>query len=352
MKWVRKKKKEEEIMKLSRFQAILSLVLAAVLSAPAWATNTDTKAAIPGTLNYVEGQASIGDQTLQSSAIGSAQLQADQTLSTGNGKAELLLTPGVFLRLGTNSAVRMISPSITTTELAVNQGSAMLEVAQIYPQNDIRISEDGATTRIEKTGLYAFDAAQGQIRVFDGKASVQYEDRNVTVKGGHEVSLNTTGKLKAQGFDKKQYEDSDLYRFSSLRSSYLAEANVSTARVYVANGWYGPGWVGAGWYWNPWFSAFTFVPANGFLYSPFGWGFYSPLVVYRAPFFVGGFHHFGPGYRGPIVAGRTAFAGHGVPVARQGFRAPVRRVAPPAASHGFGGGGFRGGIHGGFNGRR
>jgi hypothetical protein len=51
--------------------------------------------------------------------------------------------------------------------------------------------------------------------------------------------------------------------------------------VYVANGWYGPGWFGPGWYWDLWFGAFTFLPADGFLYNPFGWGFYSPLVVYR-----------------------------------------------------------------------
>ena len=339
-------------MRLSRFQAILSLILAAVLSAPAWA-NTDAKAAVPGTINYVEGQVSIDDQTLGTDAIGSAQLQADQTLTTSNGKAEVLLTPGVFLRLGNNSSVRMISPNLATTELAVNQGSAMLEVTQLYPQNDIRISEDGATAYIQKTGLYAFDATQGQIRVFDGKAKVQDGDRDTTVKGGHEVTLNAE-KLKSQGFDKKQYEDSDLYRFSSLRSSYLAEANESSARVYVANGWYGPGWVGAGWYWNPWFSTFTFIPADGLLYSPFGWGFYSPLVVYRAPIIYGGFHHFGPGYRAPVFVGhrgfpRNGFVNHGFvnhgavnrgPIRRPTFHPPAGRVAPS--------GGFYGGsVHGG-----
>ncbi len=195
--------------------------------------------------------------------------------------------------------------------------------------------------------MYAFDASQGQIRVFDGKAEVQYEDRNVTVKGGHQLALNTNGKLKAQDFDKKQYEDSDLYRFSSLRSSYLAEANAQSARVYLANGWYGPGWVGAGWYWNPWFSAYTFIPADGFLFSPFGWGFYSPLVAYRAPVFIGGFHHFGPGFR-PTMVGRSGFADHRAFMGHRGAGRPVRSVAP---SHGFVRSAPRGGFHGGFAGR-
>ena len=340
-------------MRLSRFQALASLLLAAVLSAPALATNTDTKAATPGTLNYVEGRASIGGQTLQSNDIGSAQLQAGQTLSTTNGKAEVLLTPGVFLRVGSNSSVQMISPNLADTEIAVDQGSAMLEVSQIYPQNDIRINEDGATARIQKTGLYAFDAAQGYIRVFDGKAEVLDSDRHVTVKGGHEVSLSEaeqTGKLKARGFDKQQYENTDLYRFSSLRSSYLAEANESSARVYVSNGWYGPGWVGAGWYWNPWFSTYTFVPADGVLYSPFGWGFYSPLFAYRSHVIVGGFRHFGVGYRPPVFMGHRGTFGH--VTGRPAFRARrstsafhgAYRARPEDGFHGSAG--FRGGFHG------
>ena len=53
---------------------------------------------MPGTLNYVEGQASIGDQTLNSQAVGSAELQNGQVLETGDGKAEILLTPGVRRR--------------------------------------------------------------------------------------------------------------------------------------------------------------------------------------------------------------------------------------------------------------
>jgi hypothetical protein len=31
----------------------------------------------------------------------------------------------------------------------------------------------------------------------------------------------------------------------------------------------------------------TLVPGDGILYSPFGWGFYSPILVYRSPFYYG-----------------------------------------------------------------
>jgi len=321
-------------MKLARWKAALGMVcLIAALSCPAWPANSDRRSAIPGTLNYVEGQASIGDQTLDSKAIGSAELQAGQVLATQNGKAEVLLTPGVFLRLGSNSSVKMISPGLTNTQLALNQGEAMLEVDEIHSQNDIRIGQPGAETHVLKTGLYNVDASNHEMRVFDGKADVLAGDHKVTVKGGHDLALNTGGKLKAQGFDKKALAESDdLYRWSSLRSEYLSEANVDTARVYIADGGYGPGWFGPGWYWNPWFGGFTFLPADGFFYSPFGWGFFSPLVVERVPIVVGRVPHHFDGAR-PAPALGDGFHNHAVRSFRgsshmSGFRAsPLAR--PP-----------------------
>ena len=120
-------------------------------------------------------------------------------LSTGNGKAEILLTPGVYLRLGSNSSVKMVSSNLTNMQVGfLNQGEAMLEVDEIYKQNNIHVSQPGADTRVMKTGLYDFDAQDQQVRVFDGKAVVSAEDHNTTVNGGHEVALNTDGKIKTR----------------------------------------------------------------------------------------------------------------------------------------------------------
>jgi hypothetical protein len=52
----------------------------------------------PGSINYVEGQASIGGETLNPKSIGSIELEKGQSLTTQAGKVEILLTPGVFLR--------------------------------------------------------------------------------------------------------------------------------------------------------------------------------------------------------------------------------------------------------------
>ncbi|MHB8502281.1 MAG: FecR domain-containing protein, partial [Candidatus Acidiferrales bacterium] len=295
-------------MRLPWMKAFASMLFAATLSAPAWATTTNASTAVPGTLNYLEGQVSIGGQTVDAKSIGKAQLQAGQLLATGTGKAEVLLTPGVFLRVGNNTTVKMISPSITNTVVDLEKGHAMIEVEEIHPENDIHVTEDGATTRILKTGLYDFNSNQERLLVFDGKADVVDGDKHVGAKGGREVDFAANGPLKAHKFNKKADEGGDLYRWSSLRSSYVAEANVDAAGMYAQNGagpW-GMGWWGADWYWDPWFDGYTFIPGDGIFYSPFGWGFYSPWWVYDAPFFgygyggYGGYghyyHHFSTNY--------------------------------------------------------
>jgi len=333
---------------LSRITSIASLFLAVILSAPgfassAFATTSDAHSALPGTLNYVEGQANIGSDTLSANSVGSATLENGQSLDTGNGKAEVLLTPGVFLRLDGNSAVQMISSSITNTEVRLDQGRAMVEVDELHDQNHLRVSENGVETQLVKKGVYEFDADRQEVAVFAGKADVQDGDRTVSVKGGHLLYLGGKGELKSHGFNKDDYKKSDLYQWSSLRSSYLAEANVDAARVYVANGYYGPGWIGPGWYWASGFGGYTFIPGNGILYSPFGWGFYSPLVVYRAPIFYGYRGFYGhpvivrgvrPGFeRGPVVRNAPAF--RSAPVNRGGF----------ARGGNFAHSGFGGGVH-------
>ena len=183
-----------------RWKWFVSFFLAAILCAPAWATATSANSALPGTLNYVEGNASIGTQALDSKSIGSTELKPGQSLVTEQGKAEVLLTPGVFLRIGDHSSVKMISPSLTDTEISIDKGRAMVEVAEIHPENDILVTENGTTTRLLKTGLYDFDQDREQLRVFDGKAAVEDSAHHATVKGGREVILAEDSPLKVQKF--------------------------------------------------------------------------------------------------------------------------------------------------------
>ena len=56
-----------------------------------------------------------------------------------------------------------------------------------------------------------------------------------------------------------------------------------------------------GWYYNPYFDMFTFVPMAGTLWSPFGYGFFSPLSIYN--YYTPGMYWYGGG--GPVGAAVT-----------------------------------------------
>jgi hypothetical protein len=327
-------------MRQSRVKRLSSFLLAALLCGPARAAAPPQ----PGTINYIEGQVSVDGRALADKAAGSVQLTAGQSLDTQDGRAEILLTPGIFFRAGHYTEAQMISPDLANTILMMQKGRALVEVADIRPESNVRINGNNASAQLLKPGLYDFDADRHVVRVFVGQAAIQGNGQRITLKSGRQISLNTVGKLKAQKFDKKAYQQDDFYRWASLRSSYLTEANVDAAGRYAGGGGWSPDvWAGAGWYWDPFFDAYTFIPGDGIFYSPFGWGFYSPWFVYGAPYFgyFGGYHQrFGSGYRPRYSpgAGARGFAG-GAGVGSFGH----------GGFHGFGGGGgFRGGgFHGG-----
>ncbi len=296
----------------------------------------------PGTVNYTEGNVTIDGQSIGSKALGQTEMAPGQTIETAqNGKAEVLLTPGVFVRLNGDSAMRMVSPSLTNTDVKLVRGEALVEVDQIAKENHLAVTDRGAQVQLEKKGLYEFNANQPVVAVYDGKAVAVMNDRSVDVGKGKELML--TAASKPQKFDRDQGDD--LYAWSNLRSQYMAEANLASAQLVVNN--YGSGWWGGpGWFWNPWYSTWAFMPGgDAFLYSPFGYGFYSPVYVYNYRPFA---YRYGARV-GAVPGGRFVPGGQvvspGAAIARPApsFRggAPMMHTAPAV-----GGGGMR------FGGRR
>jgi hypothetical protein len=313
---------------------VLSILLATA-GLGAAQTNTPAQAPampLPGAVNYVEGQASLNGQSLTRQSVGSAVLEPNQVLETGQGYAEVLLTPGTFLRVGHDSEVRMLSAGLANTKVGVVHGSAMIEAAQLVKGTELSVSMDGVTARIEQKGLYDFDANRRSVEVLDGKAKVGNDSRETTLKKGNEVLLGSAKPLKKRDFDLNTAETQPLYVWSKVRSEDEAAANVNMAsNVAAYGGWYGPGW-----YWDPYWDSYAFMPAFGMLYSPFGWGFYSPGFAYAAPYF--GYGYFGHGH---FAHGTYARAFHG-----GGFHAGMSGVHAAGGFHGGMGGFHGGGGHG------
>jgi hypothetical protein len=63
------------------------------------------------------GEAWIDTQPLNEKSAGSVALKASQSLRTENGAAEVILASEVFMRMGKDSFVKMISLSLTNLAL-------------------------------------------------------------------------------------------------------------------------------------------------------------------------------------------------------------------------------------------
>jgi hypothetical protein len=314
--------KRQWLLKGLALGGLLGVASLTLSAQPALPGSSSATSALPGTVNYLEGQVSINGTAIATGEIGKAHVAPDQTLATGSGKAEVLLAPGTFLRVGDNSEIRMDSLGIVNPRVELVSGEAMVEVDQKAKDSQIDILQGQDDSSILKPGLYNFDSRRGKIEVLDGKLQVTENGREKTLGKGKEALLNDAS-LKTVSFDPKA--EDDLYRWSSVRSDYLAEANASTARsIYMG---YDP-YAGPGWYWNPWFTAWSWLPGDGFFYSPFGYPFFSPAYVVYAPY----------GY------GRFGYAGHGGLPARAGFAARGGvALAPRAGGLAGGGAHFAGG---------
>lgn len=290
----------------------IALLGIGVLCTPAFGANP----ARPGTVNYIEGAAYLNQRQLNPKDVGSAAVDEGQVLMTGQGKAEILLTPGVYVRLDDQSALKMLSPDLTLTQVELLRGHAAVEVDEIHPQNDIRMIDGGVPTQLVKCGYYEFTAGHPAAMVFTGRAEVEEGDGKYTaLKGHHELALAEGSPQKPQKFNAGEAEG-PLYDWSSLRSQYLAEANNQIAGEYAGVAGFYPGW-----YWDPYMWGYTYIGMDPF-WSPFGFGFYPPWYG----FYGGGFYGRG-------------FYGHGHVVSNGGF-------------HGRGGFSGGGGFHGGGGGGR
>lgn len=304
----------------------------------------------PGTINYVEGQVSLDGQSLSPQSVGTAKLGPGHTLNAGEGYVEVLLTPGAFLRLGNNSEAQIISGGLASAQIQLVRGSAILEVDQLIMGTNLAVVMNGATTQVQKNGLYKFDAVQQTVMVLDGKATVRAGGGTTTLGKHDQVLLASKHPLKKRGFQVKAVEAEPLYVWSKARSEDEAQASSAAAgsASYYAT-------AGPNWYWDPTWGFYGFWPYDDFLYSPFGWGFFGPgyfgFGYYGGGFYGGRYHggHYGWGGHG------AGWRGRGATSARAGG---FRGGANGFHGGGFGGGGFHsggfggGGFHGGGGGHR
>src|SRR5215475_550439 len=166
-----------------------------------------------GVIHLAEGQVAVDGKEVRQKFGEFGDVKTGQTLATQEGRAEVLLTPGVFLRVNENSSFRMVRNKLDDTRIELLSGSSMVQVSELLEDNSITLLFHDATIALAKKGLYRLDADHGVLRVYEGEARVTSADANVTARKGREVQLDQ--QLTAKNFDTK---DTDaFYRWNERR---------------------------------------------------------------------------------------------------------------------------------------
>ncbi len=326
----------------------LAVVAASALALSSIGQAQSVISAHSGVLHYYEGDVTIDGQAPHQKTGTFADVKEKQELQTQIGRAEVLLTPGVFLRMGENTGIRMVSNKLSNTEVNFLNGSAILDFVEVTKDNSVKVAYQDYQVTFLKKGIYRFDSQPAQFKVYMGEAVVSHGGSSVTLKDGRELPF--TPALVSEKFDSRTGDA--LYRWAKRRSENIAVANLSAARR--AGSSYTGGTNGSGGFWsfNPYFSMFTYIPMRGIMCDPFSyyacyyspasaWNYYYPPV--RSTGGGGGGYGVGSSYNAagyyPTSAGTsTAMSSYSSSV-HSGSNAS----ASTSSSGGYSSGGFSGG---------
>jgi FecR protein len=261
---------------LSRLQqAFLTLAGCSIFVAGAYGQSVISAKA--GLIHYVEGKVLIGDKVVTTNKVGDfPEMKQGEILRTEEGRVEVLLTPGVFLRMSDNSSFKLVSSRLEDVRLELLTGSVLIEAAEVTKHDSIVLTTPkGAEVNITKRGLFRLDEDPESLRVYDGEAVVTAAGETLTVKEGKRVNLS--GVLVTEKFDKEAGDA--FYRWAGRRSGYLAAANLVAARSAYNSG---TSFASGSWLFNPYLGYFTYLPIGRNYISPWGYAYYTPRRVEAA----------------------------------------------------------------------
>jgi hypothetical protein len=249
--------------------AILPLVF---LASVAWfpASGQTVISTHSGLVYFFEGSVWLEDQPLEQKFGKFPDIGEGRELRTEQGRAEVLLTPSVFLRMGENSRVRMLSTSLSDTRVELLSGSAIVESREAASDTSALVYKSWQV-RLPRRGLYRLDSDPAQLRVYKGEAEVLAEGNaeSVAVKEGQVLPLEkvlVTEQLSVEASDQ-------LNNWAMERSQAVYEDNTTAAQIFDDPNSIDSSGIALGG-----LSHFplTGIPALGFT-SPYGLSFWSPF---------------------------------------------------------------------------
>jgi hypothetical protein len=143
-----------------------------------------------GLVYFFEGSVFVGGQRLEQKFGKFPDIGEGGELRTEHGRAEVLLTPGVFLRVAENSSMRLVSNKLSDTQVELIGGSAILESNEARSDNSVVLLHKNWQVRAPQNGVYRIDSDPPQVEVFKGKIEVSAGNNAlVAVKEGESLPL-------------------------------------------------------------------------------------------------------------------------------------------------------------------
>jgi hypothetical protein len=277
-------------MRKARTVLVTSLFVATCvvsLTAPAQA-QTREKFVISvraGGVNAVTGRAAVrahGNSEWQTLTI-KEDLEAGDVVKTGtDGRVEMLLNPGSYLRIGENSEFELSDNSLENLEVRLIRGTAVVEATGADNMAlQINITTPHTRLAIVQRGLYRLNVVPGDnTELIVRKGRVMLDRSHTKIKGGNKVVFNsdTFFIAKLDNAEKKKTDDFDLW--SKERAETVAQANrkmkgreMSLVRASFRDSWSrafsADNNIGL-WWFNPRYGCYTFVPFFMGWGSPYG----------------------------------------------------------------------------------
>ncbi len=226
-----------------------------------------------GGVNLVEGKVAIARTSGKSGYLlkGDTVEIGDKVTTGADGRAEILLNPGSYIRLAPNSEFEFLTTSLDDLRLKLTRGSAILEV---YADEDYTVLVNTPNSQFVaiKSGVYRVDVladSSSKLEVWDGKARVN----NSEVKGGRTATV-ANGQTTVVKFDRD--EKDELETWSRTRAKELTRLNARLERRNLRNT------LISGYNTNSWnmFNSFGLwiydASISGHCFFPFGYGWRSP----------------------------------------------------------------------------
>lgn len=255
-----------------------------------------------GGVNAVTGRASIrahGNAEWQQLTI-KEDLEAGDIVKTGtDGRVEMLLNPGSYMRLGEDSEFELADNSLENLEVRLMRGTAIVEVtgaddAELL----IGITTPHTRLSIVRRGLYRVNVFPGDTtELIVRKGRVVLEGSHTKVKGGNKVvfSNSSFSVAKLENAEKKNRDG--IESWSKDRAETLAKANskISGKTLSAFANSFG-NWSyfnlrgrSGFWVYSPVARCYTFIPYYGGWDSPYGGGYSRAFFPdwYGRPSFVG-----------------------------------------------------------------